>query len=244
MVELDIDPGNYFNLEFADGKLFYMSRPFTAGGGRGGQGAPAPTSWSSTWKNAKPKKPWPRVAGTPCRPTARRCSTPATGTFGIVDAKADQKPAEEPLRTGEMQAKVDPRAEWRQMFRDAWRQERDFFYDPGMHGVDWDRMYQRYGQMVPYVAHGADFSYMLGEMIGELNSSHCYVRQGDAPRPKRWAPACWVATFDLDARAAATGSAESSATATGTASTPTPLHLPGQEVERATTTSCRSTAWT
>ena len=45
--------------------------------------------------------------------------------------------------TDEMQAKVDPRAEWRQMFRDAWRQERDFFYDPGMHGVDWDRMYRR-----------------------------------------------------------------------------------------------------
>ena len=94
-----------------------------------------------------------------------------------------------------MEAKVDPRAEWRQMFRDAWRLERDFFYDPGMHGVDWDAMYERYGQLVPYVAHGADFSYILGEMIGELNSRP-RLRRGRATcrGPSESAPACWAAT--------------------------------------------------
>ncbi len=56
--------------------------------------------------------------------------------FAIVEVKAEQK-FEKPMRTAEMQAQVDPRAEWRQIFTDAYRFERDFFYDPGMHGVDW-----------------------------------------------------------------------------------------------------------
>ena len=59
--------------------------------------------------------------------------------FAVVEVKADQK-FEKPMRTAEMEAPVDPRAEWRQIFNDTWRFERDYFYDPGMHGVDWAAM--------------------------------------------------------------------------------------------------------
>ena len=59
------------------------------------------------------------------------------GTYAIVEIKPNQK-FEKPLRTADMEAPVDPRAEWRQMFADTFRFERDYFYDPGMHGVDWD----------------------------------------------------------------------------------------------------------
>ena len=56
--------------------------------------------------------------------------------FAILEIKAAQK-FEKPMVTADMEAPVDPRAEWRQMFTDVYRFERDFFYDPGMHGVDW-----------------------------------------------------------------------------------------------------------
>ncbi len=100
---------------------------------------------------------------------------------GIVDAAPEQKPAEKPLRTGEMKARIDYRAEWAQIIREVWRLERDFFYDPGMHGVDWEEMGRRYGQLVPYAAHRDDIDYLIGELIGELNCSHTYTGGGDLP---------------------------------------------------------------
>jgi tricorn protease len=231
MVELDVSPGNYSNLNFAKGKLFYMSRPFTPGGGRGNQNATTSIKLydlddreekdvlSGVWGydlSADGKKIFYRQRG---------------GKFGIVDAKPEQKPAKESLRTGEMQAKVDPRAEWRQMFRDAWRQERDFFYDPGMHGVDWDHMYERYGQMVPYVAHGSDFTYLLGELIGELNSSHSYARPGDRPRPKSVGTGLLGCDFSVERESGRYRFERIFTDRDWNSSTPTPLHQPGVEVK-------------
>ena len=63
--------------------------------------------------------------------------------YGVVDIKADQK-LEKVMRTAEMEALVDPPAEWRQMFADAYRFERDLFYDPQLHGVDWKATRDRY----------------------------------------------------------------------------------------------------
>jgi tricorn protease len=73
---------------------------------------------------------------------------------------------------------VDPSAEWHQMFNDAWRVERDYFYDPGMHGVDWNTMRSRYGKLIDDAVSRWDVSFVLGELIGELNSSHTYVQGG------------------------------------------------------------------
>ena len=73
---------------------------------------------------------------------------------------------------------VDPSAEWHQMFNDAWRIERDYFYDPGMHGVDWNTMRSRYGKLIDDAVSRWDVSFVLGELIGELNSSHTYVQGG------------------------------------------------------------------
>jgi len=71
--------------------------------------------------------------------------------------------------------KIDPRAEWTQEFDDAWRILRDWFYDPNMHGLDWNGIRAKYGQLVPYVAHRADLDYILGEVAGEMNAGHVYV---------------------------------------------------------------------
>jgi tricorn protease len=67
---------------------------------------------------------------------------------------------------------VDPRAEWKQIFNEAWMQFRDWFYDPNFHGVNWGAMKERYGRLLPYAAHRDDLNYLLGEMIAELSCSH------------------------------------------------------------------------
>ena len=88
----------------------------------------------------------------------------------IVDLKSDQK-MKKKLALGGLETVVDPRQEWEQVFTDAWRIMRDYFYDPNMHGVDWKKMHDRYAALLPHVAHRGDLDYILGELIGELRSA-------------------------------------------------------------------------
>ncbi len=74
---------------------------------------------------------------------------------------------------------VDPREEWRQMFVDAWRMERDYFYDPNMHGVDWDGILQKHMPLVERVADRAELNDLIGHVVGELSALHMNVRGGD-----------------------------------------------------------------
>jgi tricorn protease len=107
-----------------------------------------------------------------------------TQTFGIVDATPPAAPehvGEGALALSGMQAEIDPQAEWKQMFDEAYRQERDYFFEPSMNGVDWARERDKYAQLLPYVADRYDLNYLIGEMIGELSNSHTYVGGGDYP---------------------------------------------------------------
>ncbi len=96
--------------------------------------------------------------------------------YAIAAARPGQKNGEGTLDLANFEMKVDPEAEWAQEFTDAWRILRDWFYDPNMHGVDWDLMRERYGALVPYLAHRTDLDYILGELGGELDAGHVYVQ--------------------------------------------------------------------
>ncbi len=106
------------------------------------------------------------------------------GKHAIIDVAEGQK-MDKLLPTDEMEMTVDPRAEWRQIFNDAWRFERDFFYDPNMHGVDWAAMRRQYGALIDVAVTRWDVNYVLGELIGELNASHTYRGGGDTERAKQ-----------------------------------------------------------
>ncbi|NIR43308.1 MAG: peptidase S41 [Gemmatimonadetes bacterium] len=117
--------------------------------------------------------------------------------LAIVDVAPGQK-MEKPLRTNELEATVDPRAEWRQIFADAWRFERDFFYDPNMHGVDWDAMRERYGRLIDDAVTRWDVNYVLGELIAELNASHTYRGGGDTESAERRGVGMLGVDWELD----------------------------------------------
>jgi tricorn protease len=77
---------------------------------------------------------------------------------------------------------LDPRAEWRQVFADAWRLERDFYYEPGMNGLDWRAMRAKYAPLVERATCAQDMRFIIGELIGELATSHTYITTGDRRR--------------------------------------------------------------
>jgi len=103
--------------------------------------------------------------------------------WNISDVKAGA--AGDKLDLSGLRMKLDPRAEWRQMFDEAWRIGRDWFYDENMHGIDWQVMHDRFGALVPSVAHRSDLDFLFGEMISELQAGHAYVQRGEEPEVER-----------------------------------------------------------
>ena len=80
-----------------------------------------------------------------------------------------------------LRMQLDPRAEWKQMFREAWRLQRDFFYVPNIHGANWHDMWDKYSPWVDHVGHRADLSYLLDILGGETSVGHSFVFGGDMP---------------------------------------------------------------
>ena len=80
-----------------------------------------------------------------------------------------------------LRMQLDPRAEFRQIFEEGWRLQRDYLYVPNMHGTNWSRMKEMYGAMLPDVMHRADLNYLLDNMGAEIAVGHSYVRGGAMP---------------------------------------------------------------
>ena len=164
--------GNYTDPSAATGKVIYRRLP-RAGAGQ------APSA--IVYYDLAERKEQPvldNADGFDVTADGKKLLVVAAGKFGIIDLKPGQK-LEKPLATGDIEVPVDPRAEWKQMFMDAYRFERDYFYDPNMHGVDWAEMRSHYLALVEQAVTRWDSNFVLGEFIGELNASHTYRSGGD-----------------------------------------------------------------
>lgn len=100
------------------------------------------------------------------------------GRWGIVPIDRGGKVGDGPVNVAQLEMWVDPRAEWAHIFREAWRVQRDYFYDPKMHGADWQAAYDKYNPLVPYVAHRSDLGYLIASVGGELVVGHSYLTGG------------------------------------------------------------------
>jgi tricorn protease len=105
--------------------------------------------------------------------------------WAIVPATAPVKPAEGVLKLAEMEVQVDPQAEWRQMYREVWRIERDFFYDPGFHGLNLAAAQKKYEPWLDNLCSRADLNYLIEEMLGEMTAGHVFVFGGDFPETRK-----------------------------------------------------------
>jgi tricorn protease len=115
--------------------------------------------------------------GAPGGPPAR----PVAPSLYVVDADKAPPAKDVSKLSYTLRMWLDPKAEFAQIFAEGWRNQRDYLYVPNMHGADWPKMKEMYGQFLPHVRHRADLNYLLDMMGGEIAIGHSYVRGGDMP---------------------------------------------------------------
>lgn len=107
--------------------------------------------------------------------------TPAPPSLFLVDADKAVPAAGAGKLSFSLRMYLDPKEEFKQIFHEGWRNQRDYLYVKNMHGSDWPKMKEMYGQLLPHVMHRADLNYLLDTMGAEIAIGHSYVRGGDIP---------------------------------------------------------------
>jgi tricorn protease len=120
------------------------------------------------------------------------------GRFTIMSTFLPAKPGEGVVNVGDMEVRVDPREEWKQMYHEAWRIQRDFFYDPGFHGLDLAATEKKYAVFLDSVATRADLNYLFQEMLGNMTVGHHNSTGGDIPNPTRYTVGLLGADYKIE----------------------------------------------
>jgi tricorn protease len=175
---LPVDAGQVGNLEGAAGKVLYVRGPNTGANG----GGPSLRFYDMAAKEEKTIVDG--VAGYIPSADGKKLLLIRGNEAAVVDLAPGQ--SFEAIDSSGLVATTDPRAEWAQILEDVYRLYRDFFYEEGLHGVDWRAVCDRYAAVLPDVTSRADVHYLIGEMISELNIGHAYNRtppslRGGAP---------------------------------------------------------------
>ncbi|MFT6192428.1 MAG: tricorn protease [Polaribacter sp.] len=133
-----------------------------------------------TLKDQKAKEFITGARGVTITPNGKHMLASVNGSWKVISTSGANGKSGKPLKVN-LQMKLDRIAEWEQMFEEAYRYEKDYFYDPNMHGRDWKVVYKRYAPLVPFIKHRADLTYILDQVNGELSVGHSFVRGGDFP---------------------------------------------------------------
>lgn len=179
-VSFDIPAGNYGDISAVSGAIFYTSSPISGLQGKVGEGVMRLHKYDI--KEKKDHEFTEDIAGYSISFDGEKMLVKQKDNYSITKTsgeKAELK--DDKLDLSKMEMRLDRKAEYKQMFDEVWRMERDFFYDKNMHGVDWNKIHEKYRVLLPYVLNRFDLTYLLGEMIGELCCSHTYVGGGDKP---------------------------------------------------------------
>ena len=186
VVGFPIKPSNYRGLTAVKGHLFYF---------KSAEGKTALYIYDV--KNRKEQLFLTPANGYSLSPDGKKLLYRSGATYGILDVAPKQnKVGDGKLNLSNMEMLKEPRGEWQNAFNEVWRRYRDYFYAPNMHGVDWPKMREIYGEIVPYVAHRTDLTYLISELVSELGAGHAYVGGGDQPRPKFHGVGLLGATFE------------------------------------------------
>ena len=178
VLAVNIPPGDYSNLTAGTAGTFYYTEP-TPGG--------APGALRLQRYQLRERAAAPFLEG-----SIRSYSVSAdkkkllyqasANSWGVVATERPAKVGDGPLNVAQLETRVDPRAEWSQIYRETWRIQRDYFYDAKMHGADWQGIYEKYKPLLASVGHRADLGYVIAMMGGELTVGHSYLTApGDVP---------------------------------------------------------------
>ena len=177
LVLLPPDAGNMGGLRATAGKLIYGRYP------NAGSGQNKVALKYFDLEERKEKTIIEDVGGYEVSADGKKIIIQQGSEYSIIEVGEDKK-AEKKLPVSDMEMTINPQEEWTQIFNDSWRMMRDFFYDPGMHGVDWNAVRSQYAALLPDAISRADVNFIIGDMIGELNASHTYRGGGDLESAK------------------------------------------------------------
>ncbi|MDD3385189.1 MAG: PDZ domain-containing protein, partial [Bacteroidales bacterium] len=174
IIELPVPAGNYYGIEAVKDRIYYS---YSSSRGRG----------AFKLYDLKKKKETELGQGLSfsLSPNGKKMLVRQGNRYEVIDLPGGKVTINDPINLSGLKVMVDLQAEWNQIYNESWRHMRDFFYDPGMHGVNWKAMHEKYEPLVNYVSHRSDLSYILGELVGELNVGHAYVNNGEIPTPER-----------------------------------------------------------
>ena len=195
VVRLPIDAGNIRSLHPVKDKLLFLRR-LPAGTPTSGQ--PSGTLQYYDLEEREIKTAISGIDAYHVSADGKKIVYKSRSTYGIISLAEGKKVGDGRIDAGDLKAWIDPHREWRQIFVEAWRIQRDYFYDPNMHGLDWPAIRKRYEALLPYVVDREDLNYVIGEMIAELNASHTYVRGGDIENPPTLSVGLLGCDFELD----------------------------------------------
>ena len=183
-----------------DGQVFYLEAGRGGGGGGGQGGAPGNELWRYRFCDRRATTFVSNVAAYEISADRRKLVYRAAGGGGgqgggpgggggtppppqlfLVDADRTPPQAGSGRLNFALRMYLDPKEEFKQIFNEGWRNQRDYLYVPIMHGADWPRMKEMYGQLLPYAMHRADLNYLMDMMGAEIAIGHSYVRGGDMP---------------------------------------------------------------
>jgi tricorn protease len=177
VVRIPEPASNYRDLRAGPaGQFFYLDIPFSD------RRDPTPPSGTLKKFDLSKRKSETVTTGilayTPSHSGAKALVFAPPESWTIVDALGPPTPPKK-LKTESIEVKIDPRAEWPQIYREAWRINRDYFYDPGMHGSDWEAVRKKYESFIGHAATRADVDRVLGWMLSELAVGHSGYAPGE-----------------------------------------------------------------
>ena len=178
-VPLPIPANDYGNLQAAGNNIYFQTGPLqTIEGPLVGSGTSALKVYNLTKKKEETVVP-NHVGAYVLSADGSTILYVQRGKFSIIPAKATNGSGAHALNLSGMKTLVNPKAEWAEMYHQAWRLFNDYFYNRKMNGRNWVAIGRKYGKLVPEIGSREDLNYLIGEMIGELGNSHTYVWGGD-----------------------------------------------------------------
>ena len=175
ILSIPVDAGNYYGLRAGEeGKIYYLKAPIRRGA--------ADSDTKLMMYDLKKREETEILAKADdyaLTANGKKILVRAGRSWSIIDAGSEAKPGKGKLKTEDIQVRIDPAAEWRQIFDEAWRVNRDYFYARNFHGADWKAMKKKYEAFLPHLACRDDLNRVIRWMCSELSVGHHRVRGGD-----------------------------------------------------------------
>ncbi len=195
LIALEIPRGDYRNLRMVGDRIFYLRRTLADDSGGDDEDGPDGSQVSHLCSYSledRKETVLGDVNAYEITADGKKMLVKIKDDYAIVELPKDKLEIKDEkakkdytLKLKGLDMQLDRHAQWTQIYHEAWRQMRDFFYAPNMNGIDWKAMHDKYAALVPFVNHRNDLTYLLGELIGELNNGHAYVGGGERPETPR-----------------------------------------------------------